>query len=163
MDGAYKPPRRAPASAKQTCFRSVADLASTCLDPLPESAHALRMATLKQKIAAEQKVRELLQRSDVQYADEIEYGNTCIRFVWLKPRLVLVVDIDEPADDLDGLEWDGAPGSLDAVGWTGSSESVDAVEWAQLPECFDARGREWSPRGSGAEDWDGSSEDPGAS
>lgn len=54
------------------------------------------MATLKQKIAAERKVRELLEESDAPPPDEIEYGNTCIRLFWLKPKVVLVVDIDEP-------------------------------------------------------------------
>ncbi len=33
--------------------------------------------------------------------DRIEYGFTCIRLYWLEPKVVLVVDIDEFADDRD--------------------------------------------------------------
>jgi hypothetical protein len=53
------------------------------------------MATLRQKIAAERKVRELLATEDVPAPDRIEYGFTCIRLFWLEPKVVLVVDIDE--------------------------------------------------------------------
>jgi len=62
------------------------------------------MATLKQKIAAERKVRELLDQYDVPAPDAIEYGFTCIRAIWEDPKLVLVVDIDPPPDDLNGAE-----------------------------------------------------------
>jgi hypothetical protein len=51
------------------------------------------MATLRQKIAAERKVRELLATEDVPAPDRIEYG--FIRLFWLEPKVVLVVDIDE--------------------------------------------------------------------
>jgi hypothetical protein len=64
------------------------------------------MATLKQKIAAERKVRELLEESDAPPPDEIEYGYTCIRLFWLKPKVVLVVDIDEPPEDFDAPQRD---------------------------------------------------------
>jgi hypothetical protein len=67
------------------------------------------MATLKQKVDAERKVRELLKAGDVPMPDEIEYGFTCIRLYWLKPKVVLVVDIDEPVEDLE------APGYPDAA------------------------------------------------
>ncbi len=53
------------------------------------------MASLKEKIAAEQKVRELLKRESVPLPDRIEYGFTCIRLYWDGPKVVLVVDIDE--------------------------------------------------------------------
>jgi len=53
------------------------------------------MATLRHKIAAERKVRELLATEDVPAPDRIEYGFTCIRLFWLEPKVVLVVDIDE--------------------------------------------------------------------
>ena len=33
--------------------------------------------------------------------DEIEYGHTCIRCFWDEPKLVLVVDIDEPPEGFD--------------------------------------------------------------
>ncbi len=53
------------------------------------------MATLRQKIAAEFKVRELLEREEMQPPDRIEYGFTCIRLMWDAPQVALVVDIDE--------------------------------------------------------------------
>jgi hypothetical protein len=59
------------------------------------------MATLRQKIAAEHKVRELLATEDVPGPDRIEYGYTCIRLFWNEPKVVLVVDIDEFANDED--------------------------------------------------------------
>jgi len=62
------------------------------------------MATLRQKIAAERKVRELLEHYDVPAPDEIEYGFTCIRVYWNEPKVVLIVDIDPPPDDLNGAE-----------------------------------------------------------
>jgi hypothetical protein len=57
------------------------------------------MATLRQKIAAERKVRDLLATEDVPAPDRIEYGFTCIRLFWLEPKVVLVVDIDEFAEN----------------------------------------------------------------
>jgi hypothetical protein len=58
------------------------------------------MATLRQKIAAERRVRELLATEDVPVPDRIEYGFTCIRLFWFEPKVVLVVDIDEfPEND----------------------------------------------------------------
>ncbi len=63
------------------------------------------MATLKQKIAAERKVREMLQLDAVPPPDRIEYGHTCIRLLWNGPKVALVVDIDEFAcDDADALQ-----------------------------------------------------------
>jgi hypothetical protein len=56
------------------------------------------MATLRQKIAAERKVRDLLATEDVPEPDRIEYGFTCIRLFWFEPKVVLVVDIDEFAE-----------------------------------------------------------------
>jgi hypothetical protein len=54
------------------------------------------MATLQQKIDAEVRVREMLADDGVPAPDEIEYGHTCIRCFWHEPKLVLVIDIDEP-------------------------------------------------------------------
>ncbi len=59
------------------------------------------MATLRQKIAAEHKVRELLRTGEVAMPDRIEYGFTCIRLYWNAPKVVLVVDIDEFSDERD--------------------------------------------------------------
>jgi hypothetical protein len=54
------------------------------------------MATLTQKIQAEQRLRELLEESGVPAPDAVEYGHTCIRLFWTKSKTVLVIDIDEP-------------------------------------------------------------------
>lgn len=59
------------------------------------------MATLRQKIAAERKVRELLATENVAEPDRVEYAHTCIRLFWNGPKVVLVVDIDEFANDED--------------------------------------------------------------
>ncbi len=56
------------------------------------------MSTLRQKIAAEFKVRELLDREAMPPPDRIEYGFTCIRLMWDEPQVALVVDIDEISD-----------------------------------------------------------------
>jgi hypothetical protein len=62
------------------------------------------MATLRQKIAAERRVRELLEQYDVPAPDAVEYGFTCIRVFWYEPKLVLIIDIDRPPEDLNGAE-----------------------------------------------------------
>ncbi len=53
------------------------------------------MATLKQKRAAEQEVRELLETSGLPMPDDIEYGHECIRLLWEEQKVALVVDIDD--------------------------------------------------------------------
>ena len=54
------------------------------------------MATLKQKIEAERRVRELLEHAQLPPPDDVEYGYTCIRVFWHETKTVLVIDIDEP-------------------------------------------------------------------
>ena len=53
------------------------------------------MATLKQKIAAESTLRELLEQNGLPEPDRVEYGYTCIRLFWNEPKAVVIVDIDE--------------------------------------------------------------------
>lgn len=64
------------------------------------------MATLKQKIAAERKMRELIANEGLPEPTWIEYGYTCIRLFWEESKLVLVIDIDEPPE---GFELVGEP------------------------------------------------------
>jgi hypothetical protein len=67
------------------------------------------MATLAQKIEAEQRMRNLLEESGLPQPDYVEYGYTCIRPIFEEPKLCVIVDIDEPpegaeawaSDDLD--------------------------------------------------------------
>ena len=65
------------------------------------------MATLKQKIQCEMKVREMLDGADVPPPDHVEYGYCCIRVFWIEPKVVLVVDIDDFPEDLASLGVEG--------------------------------------------------------
>jgi hypothetical protein len=56
------------------------------------------MATLAQKIQAETRMRELLEKSGLPQPDHIEYGYTCIRLFFEESKLVVVIDIDQPED-----------------------------------------------------------------
>ena len=59
------------------------------------------MATLKQKVAAESKMRELLESEGLPEPSRIEYGYTCIRLFWEESQLCLVIDIDEPPEGFE--------------------------------------------------------------
>jgi hypothetical protein len=63
---------------------------------------ALGMATLKQKIAAERAVREMLEDNGLPEPDQVEYGYGCIRFLFVEPKLAVVIDIDDFPADYDG-------------------------------------------------------------
>jgi hypothetical protein len=85
------------------------------------------VATLKQKIEAEQGMRELLKQNGMPQPDAVEYGFTCIRLFWFDTKTVVVVDLEEAEahqsrdGDLEGSdldlnddEWgDGAEGYLE--------------------------------------------------
>jgi hypothetical protein len=62
------------------------------------------MATLREKIEAERRIRALLTEGEMPAPDRIEYGFTCIRLFWNEPKVVLVIDIDKL--DADGEEDD---------------------------------------------------------
>jgi hypothetical protein len=53
------------------------------------------MATLKQQIDAERRMRALLEQEGLPEPDEVEYGHTCIRLLWKESKACVVVDIDE--------------------------------------------------------------------
>ncbi len=74
-------------------------------------AHALAVASLKQKIEAERTMRELLEQNGLPAPDEVEYGYGCIRLLFHEPKTAVVIDIDEPDED-DNVEPE--EGSLDA-------------------------------------------------
>ena len=61
------------------------------------------MAALRDKIAAERMVRQLLEREGIPAPNQIEYGHTCIRLIWAAQKVALVVDIDEFAQADDEL------------------------------------------------------------
>lgn len=54
------------------------------------------MATLAQKIEAEQRMRELLETGGLPQPGYVEYGFTCIRLFFETSKLCVVVDIDDP-------------------------------------------------------------------
>jgi hypothetical protein len=54
------------------------------------------MATLREKIAAEQNARAMLEDHGLPQPDEVEYGHTCIRLLWHEEKAAMVVQIDEP-------------------------------------------------------------------
>jgi hypothetical protein len=56
------------------------------------------MATLKRKIEAEKKMRELLENEGLPPPDEVEYGFGCIRLFWNHSKTVIVIDIDDYGD-----------------------------------------------------------------
>jgi hypothetical protein len=59
------------------------------------------MATLKQKIHAETRMRRLLRESGLPEPDGVEYGYGCIRLFFDEPKVALVVDIDNPTEDAE--------------------------------------------------------------
>ncbi len=61
-------------------------------------AHPSAMASLRQKILAEQQMRELLEENGLPRPDEVEYGFGCIRLLFHQPKTALIIDIDEPED-----------------------------------------------------------------
>ncbi len=86
------------------------------------------MATLKQKLMAECRVREMIEDEGVPSPDRIEYGHGCIRVFWMEPKVVLIVDIDDPGPEPDEAElvdlvdlspWDGdiRGGASSPEGW----------------------------------------------
>lgn len=59
------------------------------------------MATLAQKIEAEQRMRQLLEDNGLPRPDRVEYGFTCIRLFFDDTKHVIIIDIDE-AEDVEG-------------------------------------------------------------
>ena len=56
------------------------------------------MASLAQKIEAENRMRELLEENGLPQPDHVEYGYTCIRLFFNQTKQVVVIDIVEPED-----------------------------------------------------------------
>jgi hypothetical protein len=66
------------------------------------------MATLAQKIEAENRMRELLEDSGLPQPDHVEYGYTCIRLFFNRTKHVVVIDIDEPEDSEAAVDADAS-------------------------------------------------------
>ena len=88
------------------------------------------MATLKQKIQAEASGRKMLVDGGLPQPDGVEYGHTCIRFLWNEQKVALIIEIDEPPADFETVgEY---LGSLEDVG-----EFADLVDLCQVRELPD--------------------------
>jgi hypothetical protein len=61
------------------------------------------MASLSQKIDCERQTRDFLEENGLPQPDSVEYGFTCIRLFFHDPKVVLVIDIDEPPEDARSL------------------------------------------------------------
>jgi hypothetical protein len=59
------------------------------------------MATLKQKVEAEARMRELLRENGMPQPDGVEYGHGCIRLFFEESKVAVVVDIDNPTEDAE--------------------------------------------------------------
>jgi hypothetical protein len=55
--------------------------------------HAVDMATLKKKIEAERRMRELLESGGLPEPDLIEYDDDCIRLYFEATKTVVVIDL----------------------------------------------------------------------
>jgi hypothetical protein len=62
------------------------------------------MATLAEKIEAEEQVRRMLADGGLPDPDRVEYGHECIRVFFEDSKVVLVIDIDDRPEADDRLE-----------------------------------------------------------
>lgn len=63
----------------------------------------MAMASLAEKIDCERQTRDFLEENGLPQPDAVEYGYTCIRLFFHDPKVVLVIDIDEPPEDVRSL------------------------------------------------------------
>jgi hypothetical protein len=54
------------------------------------------MRSLERKLAAELKMKEVLELAEVPPPDRVEYGEACVRFIWQKLKVVVVIDLVRP-------------------------------------------------------------------
>ena len=86
------------------------------------------MATLRQKIELETKMRELLRKEGMPQPDAVEYGHECIRLFFEEPKIALVVEVDHPPVE-DGT---GEP----------CDRGTSAEIWARDQRLYDAEARQ---------------------
>jgi hypothetical protein len=56
-------------------------------------------APLKEKIETEHRMRQLLLSEGMPQPDEVEYGHSCVRFLFNDPKVCVVIDLDPDAQD----------------------------------------------------------------
>jgi hypothetical protein len=67
--------------------------------PQPSNGATPRPPTLRQKKAAEQDARAMLDDHGVRQPDEVEYGHGCVRLLWHDERVAMVIDVTEPPSE----------------------------------------------------------------
>ena len=87
------------------------------------------MATLQEKIAAEESGRAMLEAGDIRQPDYVEYGYTCIRFFWREEKLAVVIQIDEPPEGFEPAGVDRA----DTARERGDRDPADSSDDAPTP------------------------------
>lgn len=98
------------------------------------------MATLKQKIAAEAKMRELLRENGMPQPDGVEYGHGCIRLFFDEPKVAVVVDIDNPEEDTE--RWAAGDPRNAAEVWDQDQAVYDAEAEDEYDGGYPLEGRE---------------------
>jgi hypothetical protein len=58
------------------------------------------VAPIDQKQRVERRFMALMKDSGLPLPDEVEYGNNCVRFLWLDQKLVVIVDLED-FDEID--------------------------------------------------------------
>lgn len=59
------------------------------------------MASIDQKQLAERRFKALLEDSGLPLPDEVEYGASCVRFLWLDRKVAVVVDLEEDFGEVE--------------------------------------------------------------
>jgi hypothetical protein len=52
------------------------------------------MRSLERKLDAELKMKEVLELAELPPPDRVEYGETCVRFIWRELKAVVVIDLE---------------------------------------------------------------------
>jgi hypothetical protein len=67
------------------------------------------MAPIDVKRQAERRFLQLIDDTGLPPPDEVEYGENCVRFLWIDRKVVVVVDLDEfgEVDVNDGYTREG--------------------------------------------------------
>jgi hypothetical protein len=134
-------PRAAEQAARHTIVSVLLDICGVyVLIRYSGLAHPARMATLKQKIQAETRVRQFLRDGGLPDPDGVEYGYGCIRLFFNEPKVCLVVDIDNPEED----------GERGAAG--GAREAGEV--WEEDRSLYDAEEDQEYDRGYPLEPWE---------
>jgi hypothetical protein len=76
--------------------------------------------TLEAKIEVDHRLRELLRSEGLPQPDEVEYGYTCVRFIFHETQTCVVIDLDEYDSD---------------SGWPGPGVDAECARRARGHRC----------------------------